>query len=249
MNDEQLLRYNRQIMLAEIDIAGQQTLIDSTVMVIGVGGLGSPVSLYLAAAGVGHLILVDDDCVDLSNLQRQIAHDTPSIGQLKVDSAKARIAALNPDVRTTCISHRLDGDSLAALLVPVDVVVDCTDNFATRFTINDACLATTTRLVSGAAVQLQGQLMVVDPTRADSPCYRCLYHDGDDTQMSCAENGVAAPVVGIIGTLQALETLKLLVGFGETLVGRVLVFDGKLMDWRTLRLTRDPACRSCGKSS
>lgn len=246
MNDTELLRYNRQIMLPDIDIAGQERLLASKVLIIGLGGLGSPVALYLAAAGVGHLILADDDQVDLSNLQRQIAHGTNNIGQLKVDSAAESLLSLNPGINITKISQRLTLQSLTALLADVDIVVDATDNFASRFAINDACVSTATPLVSGAAVQLEGQVLVYDPQLPDAPCYRCLYQDASDAAFNCAENGVAAPVVGIIGTIQAMETIKLLVGFGTSLAGYLLVFDARYMDWRKLRLARNPACRTCG---
>jgi adenylyltransferase/sulfurtransferase len=246
MNDQDLLRYNRQIMLPEIDIAGQEKLLASTVLIIGLGGLGCPVALYLAAAGVGTLILADDDQVELSNLQRQIAHGTADIGDLKVISAARSIDALNPNTRIETISQRLTQASLTELLNRVDLVIDGTDNFSTRFVINDACLATRTPLVSGAAVQLQGQVMVVDPNLDNAPCYRCLYQQATDGALNCADNGVAAPVVGIIGTIQAMEALKLLVGFGTSLAGYLLVFDAAQMDWRKLKLSKNPACTACG---
>lgn len=246
MNDAELLRYNRQLMLPEIDIDGQEKLLNSSVLIIGMGGLGSPVALYLAAAGVGHLILADDDHVDLSNLQRQIAHTTDRIGQLKVDSAEASILSLNPGTRVTKISQRLDEHALAQWLSDVDLVVDATDNFATRFVINDTCVKKRTPLVSGAAVQLQGQVMVYDPSQPTSACYRCLYQNSSGEAPSCAENGVAAPVVGIIGTIQALEAMKLLAGFGTSLAGYLLVFDAKQMEWRKLRLPKNPDCSACG---
>ncbi|MFT7133748.1 MAG: molybdopterin/thiamine biosynthesis adenylyltransferase [Cyclobacteriaceae bacterium] len=247
MNDQDLLRYNRQIMLPEIDIAGQEKLQASTALIIGLGGLGCPVALYLAAAGVGTLILADDDTVELSNLQRQIAHGTADIDRLKVASAADSIKDLNPTTRVETIATRLTQQNLTDLLARVDVVIDGTDNFSTRFVINDACLATRTPLVSGAAVQLQGQVMVVDPRQADAPCYRCLYQQATDEAFNCAENGVAAPVVGIIGTIQAMEALKLLAGFGTTLAGYLLVFDAAQMDWRKLKLPKNPACQACGR--
>jgi molybdopterin/thiamine biosynthesis adenylyltransferase len=246
MNDQDLLRYNRQIMLPEIDIAGQEKLQASTALIIGLGGLGCPVALYLAAAGVGTLILADDDTVELSNLQRQIAHGTADIDRLKVASAADSIKDLNPTTRVETIATRLTQQTLTDLLARVDVVIDGTDNFSTRFVVNDACLATRTPLVSGAAVQLQGQVMVVDPRQDDAPCYRCLYQQATDEAFNCAENGVAAPVVGIIGTIQAMEALKLLAGFGTTLAGYLLVFDAAQMDWRKLKLPKNPACQACG---
>ena len=245
MNDEQLLRYARHIMLPDIDIEGQEKLLAAKVLVIGLGGLGSPASLYLAASGVGHLTLADFDSVDLSNLQRQIVHTTANVGSTKTDSARATLEGINPDVRIRTIAHRMSLEELEEETHLADVVVDCTDNFEVRFAINDACLRTGTRLVSGAAVRLEGQLMVVDPTEPQSPCYRCLYDEASDGALNCAETGIASPVVGTIGTLQALETLKLIAGFGEPLVGYLLTFDARYMDWRKLKLPRNPGCKSC----
>lgn len=245
MNDEELLRYNRQIMLPEIDIAGQEKLNQANVLIIGLGGLGCPVALYLAAAGIGHLILADDDTVDLSNLQRQIAHHTGDIGQLKVESAANKIRDLNPGTRITTVTSRYTPDSLIEALDGVDLVVDCTDNFTTRFAINRACVLTKTVLVSGAAVKLEGQIMVVDPRNPEAPCYQCLYKTANDQQLTCAENGVAAPVVGVIGTLQATEVIKIIAGFGKSLAGYLMVFDAKTMDFRKLKLPKDPACQTC----
>ncbi len=246
MKDEELLRYNRQIMLPEIDVDGQEKLNKARVLVMGLGGLGCPASMYLAAAGVGHLILVDFDHIDLSNLQRQIAHTTERIGQSKVSSAAATINALNPNTHLTCHNEQLSLKELNQVVSEVDLVVDCTDNFSTRFIINAACVANHVPLVSGAAIRLEGQVMVYDPDTDNCPCYQCLYADADDRGMSCAENGVAAPVVGIIGTIQANESLKLLAGFGRSLAGYLLVFDAKTMDWQKLKLSRDPDCATCG---
>jgi molybdopterin-synthase adenylyltransferase len=245
MNDDDLLRYSRQIMLPDIEIAGQEKLNAATVLIMGLGGLGCPIALYLAAAGVGHLWLVDFDTVDLTNLQRQIAHGTADIGRLKVDSASDAIHALNPSVRISCISDRLEADGLREIITKVDVVVDGTDNFTTRFMINELCVETRTPLVSGAAIGLEGQVMVYDPRIASCPCYRCLYPNADDGQFNCALNGVAAPVVGMIGTVQAMEALKLIVGIGESLAGYLLVMDAKYMEWRKLRLPRNPDCPTC----
>jgi molybdopterin/thiamine biosynthesis adenylyltransferase len=244
MNDEDLLRYSRQIMLPEIEIEGQMKLLDASVLVIGMGGLGSPIALYLAAAGIGHLTITDDDVVDLSNLQRQIAHRTSDIGRLKVDSAEEAMLAINPRIKVTKISHRLDAASLKDLLQDIDLVVDATDNFATRFVINETCVATGTPAVFGAAVQLEGQILVYDPT-TDAACYQCLYKDAQDGQLNCAENGVAAPVVGIIGTCQAMEAIKLIVGFGDSSAGYLQVFDARNMDWRKLKLPKNPNCPTC----
>ena len=246
MNDEALLRYSRQIMLPEFDIAGQQALLEAHVLVVGLGGLGSSSALYLAAAGVGSITLVDHDTVDVSNLQRQIIHDQASIGLAKVDSAAARIASLNPDTRVETIMARLDGPELDAVVADADVVLDGTDNFVARYAINAACIRNKTPLVSGAAIRLEGQITVIDPRRDDAPCYRCLYGDAGDEALNCAENGVAAPLVGIIGSVQAMEAMKLIAGVGETLTGYVLHLDAKRMEWRKLKLTKDPDCRTCG---
>jgi len=246
LSDGELLRYSRQILLAQVDIAGQLRLKDARVLIVGLGGLGSPVALYLAAAGVGELHLADFDQVDLSNLQRQVLHDESRIGQGKVDSALQRLAALNPEVRLVPLREALDADSLAARIAAVDLVLDCSDNFATRAAVNAACVATGRPLVSGAAIRLEGQLSVFDPRRADSPCYHCLYGEGSEAELSCSEAGVLGPVVGLVGSLQALEALKLLAGFGEPLVGRLLLVDAASSRFRELRVRRDPGCPVCG---
>ena len=248
MNDEQLLRYSRQIMLPDFDIAGQAALLDSKVLIIGLGGLGCPVALYLAAAGVGELQLVDFDEVDLSNLQRQIAHGTNDIGSYKVDSVKASVEAINPDCKIVTRNSKLEGESLLEAVSQADVVVDASDNFASRFAINQACWALKKPLVSGAAIRTEGQVAVFDSRREDSPCYRCLYSDaGDDSQLSCSESGVMAPLVGIVGTVQAMEVIKVITGFGNTLTGKLLMLDAREMEWRSLSLPKDPACPVCGQ--
>ena len=249
MKDEELLRYSRQIMLPEIEVEGQERLLNSRILIVGLGGLGCPVAMYLAAAGAGHLVLADFDQVDLSNLQRQIAHTTGRVGMNKVDSANATIEALNPEVQVTCISTKLNSATLRSEVEQADVVVDCTDNFTIRFEINEHCVATETPLVSGAAIRLEGQLLVYDPRIESAPCYRCLYDTAEEGALNCAENGVAAPVVGVIGTLQATEAIKLIVGFGESLAGYLLVFDAKYMDWRKLRLKKNPECPTCSTGS
>jgi len=246
MNDDQLLRYSRQIMLPEIEIRGQQALLDARVLIIGMGGLGCPVAMYLAAAGCGDLTLVDDDVVELSNLQRQIAHTTVDIGNTKVASVATTIRALNPDVIVSEIGSRLSGDGLTTAISRATIVVDCTDNFDIRFAINDACVATATPLVSGAAIRLEGQVMVYDPEVESCPCYRCLYQSAAGLPLNCAENGVAAPVVGMIGSIQANEALKVIANVGETLAGYLLVVDAKHMDVRKLKLPRNPTCSTCG---
>ncbi|MDO6564885.1 molybdopterin-synthase adenylyltransferase MoeB [Amphritea sp. 1_MG-2023] len=246
LNDDQLLRYSRQIMLPEVDIAGQEAWLAATVLIIGVGGLGSPVAMYLAAAGVGRLVLVDDDCVELTNLQRQIVHRSATIGWSKVASAKDTLAALNPDIQVATINARLTDAELAKQVAEADLVVDCSDNFVTRFALNEACVKHKTPLISGAAIRLEGQVSVFDSRQDDAPCYRCLYRDGDEESLTCAESGVLAPLVGIIGSVQAMEALKVLAGVGEPLVGKLLLLDGRHMEWRTLKLRRDPECPCCG---
>lgn len=245
MDDEHLLRYGRQIMLPQVDIAGQQKLLDSTALIIGMGGLGSPIAMYLAAAGVGHLILVDFDVVELSNLQRQIIHQTADLGRLKVDSARDTLLALNPDIKVTCIAQRLDEQALAEQVKQVDIVLDGSDNFATRFAVNQACVTHKVPLVSGAAIRMEGQVAVFMNNAPDSPCYNCLYKDEGEEETRCSETGVLAPVVGIIGSLQATEAIKVLVGIGDKLTGWVLIMDALNQDWRRLKLAKDPSCPVC----
>jgi len=249
LSDEELLRYSRQILLQQIDIDGQLRLKNSRALIVGLGGLGSPVALYLAAAGVGELHLADFDTVDLTNLQRQIIHDTASIGQSKIDSASQRLLALNPQLRLQAHRQRLDSDSLAAAVAAVDVVLDCSDNFSTREAVNAACVAAKVPLVSGAAIRLEGQLSVFDPRREDSPCYHCIYGHGSEAELTCSEAGVAGPLVGLVGSLQALEALKLLAPFGEPLVGRLLLIDALGCRFRELRVKRDPGCSVCGSDA
>ena len=249
MNDQQLLRYSRQIMLEGFDYEGQQKLLDAKVLIVGLGGLGCPVALYLAAAGVGELWLADFDEVDLSNLQRQIAHGTADIDRPKVVSARDAIKALNTDTRVEVITEKLTGQFLQDAIAKVDLVVDASDNFSTRFEINRACVAEQKVLVSGAAIRTEGQVIVFDPRQDDSPCYRCLYDDdSDEANLSCSESGVLSPVVGIIGSTQALETVKVLSDFGSALIGRLLIFDAKSMDWRKLKVPRNPDCPVCGEN-
>lgn len=247
LTDEQLLRYSRQIMLPEVEIDGQEAWLNAKVLILGVGGLGSPVAMYLAAAGVGELVLVDDDQVDLSNLQRQIVHTTDRIGEAKVESARQALLALNPDTRIRAVNQRLDEAQLASAVADVDLVVDCTDNFTTRFAVNRACVEHKVPLVSGAAIRMEGQIAVYDPRRADSPCYQCLYKQGDDENLTCSESGVLAPLVGIIGSVQAMEALKVLASIGEPLVGKLLLLDGRSMEWRSLKLRKDKACPICSE--
>jgi adenylyltransferase/sulfurtransferase len=246
MNDNQLLRYSRQIMLPQVDVAGQEKLLASRALIVGAGGLGSPAAMYLAAAGVGHIAIADHDVVELSNLQRQLLHRDSDIGRPKADSARDTLHAINPDIAITPIEAQLQGAQLTAEVSKAGVVLDCSDNFNTRFAVNAACVSQQVPLVSGAAIRLQGQVSVFDAGKADSPCYRCLYGDGDEAEQTCAENGILAPLVGIIGSLQALEALKVLLDLGNTLSGRLIVFDGLAHEWRTLKLQRDPACPTCG---
>lgn len=247
LDDQQLLRFSRQIMLPELDVAGQEKLLNARVLIVGLGGLGSPSALYLAAAGVGELVLADDDAVELSNLQRQIVHDTASLGVPKAESARRTLRRLNPDLRVETLIERMTPERLLDLAGRVDLVIDATDNFAVRYAMNDACWATGTPLVSGAAIRWEGQVAVFDPRQPDAACYRCLYREGSDEALNCSENGVIAPLVGVIGTCQALEAIKLICGVGETLAGYVLYFDARHMDWRKLRLRRDPDCPTCGR--
>ncbi len=246
MNDTQLLRYGRHILLDEIGIEGQQRLLEGTVLIIGLGGLGSPAALYLAASGVGKLILCDHDTVDLSNLQRQIAHHTASIGHYKVHSAAQSLHALNPEVECVTIAERADIAGLEALIAQADVVLDCSDNFTARYAINRACRQLGKPLVSGAAIQFSGQVTVFDFRQPDAPCYNCLYpEDSEAETLRCATTGVFAPLVGIIGTVQAAETLKLLIGLPDGLRGKLLTVNALSMQPRTLNLHRDPACAVC----
>ena len=245
MDDDQLLRYSRQIMLPAVEFEGQQRLLDSRVLIIGMGGLGSPVAMYLAAAGVGHLVLNDDDKVDLSNLQRQIAHSSSDLGSAKTLSAKNTIEALNPDIHVQTINRRLSKQELLQQIGNVDVVVDATDNFNTRFLINEVCVESRKPLVSGAAIRMEGQVTVFRNDTANSPCYRCLYRDTGELAESCSESGVLAPIVGIIGSIQALETVKLLLNVGNSLQGRLLLLDGSTMEWREINLKKDPGCPIC----
>lgn len=245
MNDEQLMRYSRQLMLPQLDVEGQQRLLDSRVLVVGAGGLGSPVALYLAAAGVGKLVLADDDVVELSNLQRQIAHGQADLGRPKVESARDSVLALNPEINVIALRARLDRDTLARQLAEVDLVVDASDSFATRFAVNQACVDAGVVLVSGAAIRSEGQVAVFD-SGAGGPCYRCVYNgeEGDES-LSCSQSGVLAPIVGVIGSLQALEAVKVLAHYGEPIAGQMLLIDGWNLQVRKLSITRNPQCPHC----
>ena len=245
LSDEQLLRYSRQIMLPQIDVAGQERLLSSRALVIGLGGLGAPVALYLAAAGIGELTLVDFDNVDLSNLQRQVIHGTSDIGRPKVESAGERLADINPQCRTRRLNQRLSEAELQDEIERTDVVIDCSDNFETRFAVNGACVESATPLVSGAVIRMEGQLGVFTGEQ-DSPCYACLYRQEGEDETRCSETGVLAPVVGIIGSMQATEAIKVLLGW-TTLKGRLLLMDAARMQFREMKLKKDPLCPVCSK--
>ncbi|MBF4989748.1 molybdopterin-synthase adenylyltransferase MoeB [Methylophilus sp. QUAN] len=246
MQDDLLLRYSRHIMLPQVEYAGQEKLTQSHALIIGAGGLGAPVAMYLAAAGVGTLTICDFDHVDLTNLQRQIIHTTAAVGQNKALSAQATIARLNPEVKVNVETTRLNNDALAARVAEADVVIDCSDNFATRYLLNQLCFSHKTPLVSGAAIRFEGQLSVFDFRHDESPCYHCLYPDvGDDQALRCADNGVFAPLVGMIGTAQAAEAIKVLLNIGQTMQGRLLLLDALSAEWRTIRLKKDPSCTVC----
>lgn len=246
MNDDQLLRYSRHILLDQIGIEGQQLLLQSNALIVGLGGLGSPAALYLATAGVGRLTLADDDRVDLTNLQRQIVHAMDRIGSAKVESAALGLKALNPDVAVNTVQERLLGERLDALVAQADVVLDCSDNFATRQALNAACVRHAKPLVSGAAVGFDGQIAVYDMRRADSPCYACVFPAHVEPEaVRCATMGVFAPLVGIIGSMQAAEALKLLLNLPGTLTGRLQMLDARCMQWSEIQLVRDPGCACC----
>lgn len=247
MNDDQLLRYSRHILLPEIGVEGQEAILGARVLIVGAGGLGSPAAMYLAAAGVGTLAIADNDSVDLTNLQRQIMHSAEMVGQLKVESARATLHRLNPLTRVEPLALRLEGAALEEQVAAADLVLDCCDNFVTRHAVNRACVAHRKPLVSGAAIRFDGQISVFDLRKPDSACYHCLFPEGEDLEeVRCAVMGVFAPIVGLIGSAQAAEALKLIVGCGTSLDGRLLLLDGLAMEWRSVALGRDPGCPVCG---
>ncbi len=249
MNDDQLLRYSRHILLDDLGVEGQQRLLDSHALIVGAGGLGSPVAMYLAASGVGHITIADHDVVDLTNLQRQIAHTTERVGQTKVDSATQAMLALNPEVRVTALAHKLNAAELDILVPTMQVVVDCCDNFATRQAVNAACVTHRVPLVSGAAIRMDAQLAVYDARDANSPCYACIFPpDQAPEEVQCATLGVLAPLVGVVGSLQAMEAVKLLAGLGSRLTGRLQMLDGRSLEWNEVRLQRNPSCPVCGQT-
>ena len=245
LTDEQLIRYSRHILLPQLQLEGQQALLQSRVALVGLGGLGSAVALYLAAAGVGFLRLIDDDAVEPSNLQRQIVHGEAQIGKSKVASAAQQLLALNRSIEVDAVQVRCNADSVTPLLSDVDLIVDCSDNFSVRFLLNHETFQLKKPLVSAAAIRWEGQISVFDHRFADSPCYRCLYHDVEEQALSCSDSGVIAPLVGVMGSMQALEAVKLLTGSGVPLQGKLLLFDALSGEWRTLILPKDPSCPVC----
>ena len=247
MTDDQLLRYSRHILLDALGIEGQRRLLAAHALVIGAGGLGSPAALYLASAGMGKITLVDDDTVDFTNLQRQIMHTQARVGMAKAESGRQAMAEINPDIQIVPLQKRLSGAELDAMVASADVVLDCSDNFATRHAINRACVHHKKPLVSGAAIRFDGQISVYDLSRDDAPCYHCLFPEGDDVEeVRCAVMGVFAPLTGIIGTMQAAEALKVVAGIGESLTGRLLLLDALSMEWNTIRFRKDSGCAVCG---
>ena len=250
MTDDQLLRYSRHILLPQIGIEGQENIVKARALVVGAGGLGSPAAYYLASAGIGSLVLADGDTVDLTNLQRQILHRTDAVGMAKSESGKRTLAGINPECKVVALTERLSGPRLEQEVALADIVLDCCDNFATRHAVNRACVKFGKPLVSGAAIRFDGQVAVFDSRLPNSPCYHCLFPEGQDVEeVRCAVMGVFAPLTGIIGTVQAAEALKLLIGCGTSLAGRLLLLDGLGMEWREIRVPRDPACAVCGPRS
>ena len=246
MDDTELLRYSRQILLPEIDVSGQEKLKSAKVLVLGVGGLGSPVTLYLAASGIGTLVLADDVNVETSNLQRQIVHSQDTIGMNKARSAQLTLKKISPLLETKLIQHRMNDNDLKDLIPSVNLVVDCSDNLETRYLINEVCWKNKKPLISGAAIRWEGHVSTFDSSNPESPCYRCLYPiDSDGENLSCSENGVISPLVGIIGTMQAMEAIKVLSGVGQSLIGKVMYYDAKHNDWKKFNLTRAPNCPTC----
>jgi molybdopterin-synthase adenylyltransferase len=247
MNDNQLLRYSRHILLDEIGIEGQEKILAARALVIGAGGLGSPAAFYLATAGVGKVTLVDNDSVDLTNLQRQILHTTERVGQPKSESGKRTLEQINPEIEIVALTERAENERLDELVRDATVVLDCSDNFATRHAVNRACVAAKVPLVSGAAIRLDGQISVFDSRRSDAPCYACLFPpDQQFEEVLCSTMGVFAPLVGIIGTMQAAEALKIVAEVGESLAGRLLLLDARTMEWTSIKVARNKDCSVCG---
>jgi adenylyltransferase/sulfurtransferase len=247
LTDDELLRYSRQILMPNFDIAGQQALKSARVLIVGSGGLGCPVALYLGAAGVGHLTLVDDDHIEVANLQRQIAFETAQLGESKAERLADRVRGINPLITVDVIRQRLEGENFDAPVAQASLVLDCCDNFNTRFALNRACVKAGVPLVSGAAIRGEGQISVYDSRQKQSPCYHCLYPEQGNEDLTCSEAGVIAPLVGMIGAAQAMEAIKVISGVGKTLVGRLLIVDAWRMEWREMKLAKDPACPVCKK--
>lgn len=248
MDDSQLMRYKRHLLLPQIDVAGQRRLLDASVLVVGTGGLGSPVLMYLAAAGVGKLHFFDDDRVEISNLQRQILFDSSVLGQAKADIAAQRLRAVNPDCEVVAVASRLEGEQLSQNVAEVDLVIDCSDNFDTRFAVNKACVENRKTLVSGAVIRMEGQVSVFSGYQSEKPCYQCLYQPDNYNDESCTSSGVLGPAVGVVGSILATEAVKLITGTGDSLEGRLLLFDAQAMRFNELKLKKDPACKICGLS-
>ncbi len=247
MNDQQLLRYSRHILLDEIDIEGQEKLLAAHALIIGAGGLGSPAAFYLASAGIGTITLVDDDTVDLTNLQRQILHTTERVGQAKVLSGQQTLTEINPTIKIVALKERVSGARLNELVRNASVVLDCSDNFATRHAVNRACVANRVPLVSGAAIKFDGQISVFDKRNENAPCYSCLFpEDQQFDEVNCGTMGVFAPLVGIIGSMQAAEALKIVAGIGQSLAGRLLLLDARTMEWSSIKFSRNASCSVCG---
>lgn len=249
LSDEELLRYSRQLMLPGFDVAGQLKLANAHALIIGAGGLGSPAALYLAASGIGAITLVDDDVVEISNLQRQIAHQESSLGSAKVESAKQRLQALNRACEVHALAQRFDESEWQDRFADFDVVLDCSDNFETRFAVNRLCFSCEVPLVSGAAIRMEGQFAVYNPRESDSPCYRCLYSEDGEDNLNCSTTGVLAPLVGVVGAMQALEAIKLISGYGDSSAGRLLIYDALSLSWRRLNLPKNPDCPVCRQNS
>jgi len=248
MEDQELLRYSKQIMLPQVDVEGQQKIMDSTVLIIGMGGLGSPTALYLAAAGVGHIVIADFDQVELSNLQRQIIHQTKDIGDDKVNSAKNKLTELNPEIKVTIANELIHTDNLNELIKGVDIVLDGTDNFESRFEINKACVEYKKPLVTAAVIRMEGQVSVFKGYEPDQPCYQCLYPQEGDENENCVENGILAPVAGLIGSMQALQAIKVLLDLGDQLTGSLLVVDALDLSFRKIKIGKDKLCPTCGSN-
>jgi len=246
LNDAELLRYSRHLLLEDVGETGQLALKNAKVLIIGMGGLGSPASLYLAAAGIGHLVLSDFDNIEVSNLQRQITYQSDDIGELKVEVTKRKLQQINPEIKVRSINKSMQADQLSMELTMADLVLDCTDNMQSRQLINKACVNAKVPLIVGAAIRFEGQLMFFDHSEADSPCYHCLFPSSEEQTLNCSNSGIIGPVVGTIGTLQALEVIKYFVGLPSGIKNKLKLFDGKTLDWQSFAINKDPKCKVCG---